>query len=127
VHQLCFPQHAKDKHCHAANRSETIVRAVLPVPDVVEVQAAGDAQSLCGHSAKGGGVNPPADYPPDESENVAERPSFTSVFLSLKEFSALVGMAPNTARDRLEKGLIRGKKSGRLWRIPVTEIERMLG
>jgi len=30
-------------------------------------------------------------------------------------------------RDRLEKGLIRGKKSSRLWRIPISEIERMLG
>lgn len=88
---------------------------------------AGDAQSFCSYSAKGRAVNAPAHWPLDESENAAEVPSFTSVFLSLKEFSALVGMAPNTVRDRLEKGLIRGKKSGRLWRIPVTEIERMLG
>jgi hypothetical protein len=60
---------------------------------------------------RGRAVNAPADCPLDESENAAEHLSPTSIFFTLKEFSALVGMAPNTVRDRLGKGLIRGKKA----------------
>lgn len=67
------------------------------------------------------------DLWPSEEDAVGTTPQLVPVFLTLKQFSILVGMAPNTVRDRLEKGQVRGAKSGRLWRIPVTEIGRMLG
>nr|WP_294556270.1 helix-turn-helix domain-containing protein [uncultured Rhodopila sp.] len=63
----------------------------------------------------------------DDSENECDPIPFAAIFLTLEEFSAIIGMAPNTVRDRLKKGSIRGAKSGRLWRIPITEIGRVLG
>jgi len=48
--------------------------------------------SLHGCCAKGCAMKAPADRPSDEGADMTEHPSFTSVFLNLKEVSALVGM-----------------------------------
>lgn len=66
-------------------------------------------------------------HPGEQADDEFEEILLSPVFLSLKQFCTLVDMAPNTVRVRLANGEIRGFKSGRLWRIPVTEIGRLLG
>jgi excisionase family DNA binding protein len=52
-------------------------------------------------------------------------PWFEAV-LDSKEASRLLGIHPKTLQRMARKGLIPGKKVGRLWRFPASELDRYL-
>jgi excisionase family DNA binding protein len=48
-------------------------------------------------------------------------------FLSVKQFAVVVGLSENTVLRRIKDKQIAATRIGRLWRIPVTEVGRLLG
>jgi excisionase family DNA binding protein len=79
--------------------------------------AGGGAPGTC--SRDGIGLEPnTAHFPID-----ALRPAF----LSVKQFAVLVGLSENTVLRRIKDQQIRATRIGRLWRIPVSEVGRLLG
>jgi excisionase family DNA binding protein len=50
-----------------------------------------------------------------------------AAFLSVKAFGTVVDLSENTVLRRIRDKEIRAVRIGRLWRIPVTEVGRLLG
>ena len=48
-------------------------------------------------------------------------------FLSVKQFATVVGLSDTTVLRRIRDGQIRSTRIGRLWRIPISEVGRLLG
>jgi excisionase family DNA binding protein len=54
-------------------------------------------------------------------------PITRAAFLSVGQFAVVVGLSEKTVLRRIRDGSVRATKIGRLWRIPVTEVRRLLG
>jgi excisionase family DNA binding protein len=88
-------------------------RAFLPRPVVSDPAPASEAPGALADDV----------IEPDLSAFLLTRPAF----LSPKQFAVVVGISEKTVLRRIQDGLIRATRIGRLWRIPVTEVGRRLG
>jgi excisionase family DNA binding protein len=84
-------------------------------------------EATFGATERRGTDPPPADLTaPWRTEGLVSKP-LTRAFLSVEEFAVVVGLSENTVLRRIRDEEIRATRIGRLWRIPVTEVGRLLG
>jgi excisionase family DNA binding protein len=97
-----------------------------------EARAAGTISEGCGDESG----SPAQDTPsrsstepgePEASDDDARRTSPGPAFLSVKQFAVVVGLSENTVLRRIQDKAVRAIRIGRLWRIPLTEVERLHG
>jgi excisionase family DNA binding protein len=74
----------------------------------------------------GQGRPPAASHAPPACSDLAHPPT-RAAFLSVKAFAIVVGLSENTVLRRIRDNEIKATRIGRLWRIPVTEVGRLLG
>jgi excisionase family DNA binding protein len=59
--------------------------------------------------------------------DLAQHPVVRPAFLSPKGFATVIGVSQNTVLRRIKDDAIHAVRIGRLWRIPVSEVGRLLG
>ena len=92
--------------------------------DAASPPGAGDSVSGTSSEALGTGEGT-AEPRPDG--NAATGPVTRAAFLSVRQFAVVVGVSEKTVLRRIRDGGVRATRIGRLWRIPVTEVGRLLG
>jgi excisionase family DNA binding protein len=63
----------------------------------------------------------------EASDDPARLPAVRLAFLSVKQFATVVGVSENTVLRRIQDNTMHAVRIGRLWRIPVSEVGRLLG
>jgi excisionase family DNA binding protein len=64
---------------------------------------------------------------PFELAGTSEADPLCAAFMSIAEFAMVLGVSQSTVERRVKDRTIRAIRVGKLWRIPTSEIARLLG